>query len=625
MKKNYLLSSLLAGISLFGYAQNPADFFEKVSYRGAFGVGASADWTKPWANFAPNQTAYPGDASYSGPSKNAVVVNSDITTSATWSNSNVYYLEGPVHVLSGATLTIEKGTVIRGKNTGSLIGALIVAKGGKLVAEGTAQEPIVFTSEREVGNRTRGDWAGIMLCGKATINAPLTNSDQSGRPFEALANDRLADYGSSLPDDNDNSGTLKYVRIEYAGYAYAINQELNSLTFAAVGRGTTIDYVQCSFGQDDSFEWFGGTVNAKHLIALAGTDDDFDMDEGYRGFGQFFLGVRHPGIYETASNGQSNGFEHDNNTNLGSSTPAINPGINNPLPVTSPTLSNVTLVGPLLSGTTAATANALNTEAAARFNNAMELRTSVATNLFNSVVFGYPRTLILNNRANLTPSTATKAASDSLVVRNTTMANATGSFISANSLPAGFTFSATTWLTSGPSSGWGATAGATLNKTTSVSDSIGLVKPAFELVSGAASVASANVNQISFANSDFTLNTDAPIFSREGACFAHPRLGSLDAANCVAPNAVDFGFVTSSAEAIVVYPNPATDKVQVYTAQNFANAVVTIQNAIGTTLATQVANDHTVTFETSNFSNGMYIVSVNNGGKITSKTLLINR
>jgi hypothetical protein len=625
MKKTYLLATILVGFSILGYAQNPADFFEKVSYRGAFGVGSSADWTKPWANFAPNQTAYPGDASYTGPAKTPVVVNSDISANTTWSNANVYYLEGPVHVLGGATLTIEKGTVIRGKNTGSLIGALIVAKGGKLVAEGTALEPIVFTSEREVGNRSRGDWAGIMLCGKATINAPLTNSNQSGRPFEALTNDRLADYGSSTPDDNDNSGTLKYVRIEYAGYAYAINQELNSLTLAAVGRGTTIDYVQCSFGQDDSFEWFGGTVNAKHLVALAGTDDDFDMDEGYKGFGQFFLGVRHPGIYETASNGQSNGFEHDNNTNLGSSTPAVNPGVNNPLPVTSPTLSNVTLVGPLLSGTTASTANALNAEAAARFNNAMELRTSVATNLFNSVAFGYPKSLILNNRANLSPSTATKAASDSLVVRNTTLANATGSYISANSLPTGFTFSASTWLSNGPSSGWGATAGATLNKTTTVSDSIGLVKPAFELASGIPDVASANVNQISFANSDFTLKSDAPLLSRQGACFAHPRLGSLDLVNCAVLTSYENELEVSIVEAIVVYPNPATDKVQVYTSQNFANTVVSIQNAMGTTLATQAANDQTVTFETSNFSNGMYIVTVNNGGKITSKTLLINR
>lgn len=189
-----------------------------------------------------------------------------------------YTLKGWVYIADGSELTIEPGTVIKGdKGTKA---AIIAERGGKLIAKGTESAPIVFTSAQAKGNRKPGNWGGIILCGKAQNN-------QSEMQIEGGPRTK---HGGS--DNADNSGTLSYVRIEFAGYPFEKDKEINGLTLGSVGSGTTLDHIQVSYCNDDSYEWFGGSANAKYLIAYKGWDDDFDTDNGFSGNVQFGLVVR---------------------------------------------------------------------------------------------------------------------------------------------------------------------------------------------------------------------------------------------------------------------------------------------------------------------------------------------
>jgi hypothetical protein len=152
-------------------------------------------------------------------------------------------LDGWVYVKSGATLTIEPGTVIRGSKANK--GALIIEKGARIIAEGTASDPIIFTSNQDAGSRSYGDWGGVIVLGNATVN----------KVDPVIEGGPTSTYGGS--DDADNSGVLKYVRIEFPGIAFQPDKEINGLTMGGVGTGTEIDYVQVSFSGDDSYEWFG--------------------------------------------------------------------------------------------------------------------------------------------------------------------------------------------------------------------------------------------------------------------------------------------------------------------------------------------------------------------------------
>lgn len=206
-----------------------------------------------------------------------------------------YLLKGWVYICDGATLTIEPGTVIKGdKGTKA---ALIAERGGRLVAQGTAAEPIVFTSAQPAGERRPGDWGGIILCGRARNNQ--TEMTIEGGPRSKHGGD----------DDADDSGVLSYVRCEFAGYPFQTDMEINGITFGSVGSGTKLDHIQVSYSNDDSYEWFGGTANAEYLVAYHGWDDDFDTDNGFSGKVQFCLAVRNPKL---ADQSVSNGFESDN-------------------------------------------------------------------------------------------------------------------------------------------------------------------------------------------------------------------------------------------------------------------------------------------------------------------------
>ncbi|MDR0537020.1 MAG: hypothetical protein LBH04_03085 [Tannerellaceae bacterium] len=315
----------------------------------------------------------------------------------------VYTMVGWIYVEEGATLTIEPGTIIKGSNfdynniesaTGS---SLIIKRGARIHAEGTPTSPIIFTSAKKKGQRQATDWGGIIICGKARNN-------QTKATVEGGIE---ADYGGD--DDNDNSGTLRYVRIEFAGYPYALDNEINGLTLGSVGRGTTIDHIQVSYSGDDSFEWFGGTVNCKYLIAWHGWDDDFDTDFGYSGKLQFLLSVRDPKL---ADQSNSNSFESDNNADGDTKSP-----------FTTVTFSNVTVIGPIgqdndfrnesgSSGYINGYNWGTSTDAAypirpGIFQAALQIRRNSRLCCFNSVFAGFPVGLMLSNEKGNTQGAAT--------------------------------------------------------------------------------------------------------------------------------------------------------------------------------------------------------------------------
>lgn len=260
-----------------------------------------------------------------------------IESNETWTNDNIYVLEGFVAINDGVVLTIEEGTIIKGDKATK--GTLIVMRGGKLVAEGSDCNPVVFTSNEPAGSRAIGDWGGVIVLGRAPINVPGGVTTIEGGVPNTLVGKTT---GNTIVDVNqyggsnvtDNSGILNYVRIEYCGIAFSLDNEINGLTMGGVGSGTLIDYVQVSFCGDDSFEWFGGTVNCKHLIAWRGTDDDWDSDFGFSGDVQYGLGVRDANIADAA--GSSNGFESNNDGDGSSNTP-----------LTTARFVNMTEVGPI--------------------------------------------------------------------------------------------------------------------------------------------------------------------------------------------------------------------------------------------------------------------------------------
>ncbi|MFZ4680143.1 MAG: T9SS type A sorting domain-containing protein [Flavobacterium sp.] len=366
MKKNYFIA-ILALVVNFAIAQ-----IEPTSYRGAFAASPTAPWTDSWTEFDPQNANYTS-------TKPVVVISADITANTTWSANNVYELNGTIFVRNNATLTIPAGTLIKSNATAA---SLIVTRGAKLNAIGTASSPIVFTSKNAAGSRNRGDWGGIVLLGKGRYNI-----NNGVNYIEGISQTVETQFGGGLtPINDDNSGTLKYVRIEYAGYVFSPNNELNGLTMGACGSGTTIDYVQVSYSNDDSFEWFGGSVDCKHLVALAGLDDDFDTDNGYNGRVQFGLSIKDPSGFDIST---SECFESDNSAGTGANVGNATTDAWK----TSAIFTNFTCLGPVYRATLTTPATSVNNlhDKAARLRRATQLK------VFNSLFLDFRRGLQFEN------------------------------------------------------------------------------------------------------------------------------------------------------------------------------------------------------------------------------------
>lgn len=388
MKNNYLVALLMFVFS-FASAQ-----IEPTSYRGAFAPAPAAMWTDSWTNYDPKNEPYLDAAT-------VVNVTTDITTNTTWTTGKTYKISGLIYVRNNATLTIQPGVVVKGL-TSSTGTALIVTKGAKLNAIGTATSPIVFTSGKTVAQgRQPGDWGGIVLLGRAGFN--LNNGINN---IEGIAANVNTEYGGGAsPINNDNSGTLKYVRIEFGGYVFSPNNEINGLTMGAVGNGTTIDYVQVSYANDDAFEWFGGSVNCKHLVAFRNVDDEFDTDNGYKGIVQYALAIKDPSLADSPSVSTSEGFESDNNAAGTTSTL----GLDN----TSAIFTNCTLIGPAFRATLSPA-----TSVAAGHERPLRLRRATQLKVYNSIFMDFKNNLVF-----IDGSTAVaNANSGSLKFRNNIIA-----------------------------------------------------------------------------------------------------------------------------------------------------------------------------------------------------------
>jgi hypothetical protein len=379
-------ASPVSGKASFTNTNLTDPFFDKVNYVGAFG---NTDWTLGWTNWNPQLTTYPNVTD---------TLTGNIASNKTLLSGKTYFLQGFVYVKQGVTITIQAGTVIRGDKTTK--GTLIIEKGAKIIAQGTSSNPIVFTSNVAAGSRSYGDWGGLVVCGKAKINVPGDTALIEGGPTSYYG-------GGANPNDADSSGIIKYVRIEFAGIPLIPDKEINGLTLGGVGNKTLIDYVQVSYSGDDSYEWFGGTVNAKHLIAYRGWDDDFDTDFGFSGKLQFLVGLRDPNMADISG---SNFFESDNDGTGSTNTPT-----------THPIFCNVSSFGPKVTPTTSVHTN---------YKRALHIRRNSKLSVYNSIFAGWPTGLYIDGTL-----TQTNANNNDLQIENCIMAGMSSFF----STPAGST------------------------------------------------------------------------------------------------------------------------------------------------------------------------------------------
>ena len=365
-------------------------------------TGLTANTTYTYSVVAVKGTAVSAEASSTfrtsaagGGTQKRARLAGNINGVRTLSADTVYTISGFVFVQPGARLEIPAGTRLEGDTDPLVQGSsLVTMRGtatkpsGQIIAEGTAANPIVFTSGLPAGQRKRGDWGGIVLSGLADLNLDGKTGSNEGVP---------GSYGPGgvlpAPRNDDNSGVLRYVRIEFGGTKVSPDNEINGLTLNAVGSGTTIEHVQTHMIADDGFEWFGGTVNGRYLVSSGNDDDAFDMDFGYSGKLQFLFGLQDPTL-------ANRGFEIDNDGSGSEKTP-----------YTSATVMNVTLVG---SGRDKA-----NNED----NDGLYLRKNNRLKIYNALVTNFRYALVIDGA-----STKRNVDNDDLVVRNSILNGRTGPY-----------------------------------------------------------------------------------------------------------------------------------------------------------------------------------------------------
>jgi hypothetical protein len=336
------------------------------------------------------QTVIGPPYSVPGVDKPIRIIQGRLSTTLNLTNDHYYVLRGAVFIAEGGVLNIQAGTTVAGEL--ATLGTLVVERGGRLNALGTASQPVVMTSDQAIGNRNRGDWGGLIINGRAPLNVP---------GGIAIGEGDTGEYGGN--DPNDNSGILRYLRVEFAGIEFSPDNELNGIAFQGVGRGTTVDYVQVKMNRDDGVEFFGGTVDIKHVVLNAIRDDSLDWTFGWIGRVQYL-------VAQQRGDDADMGIEADNND--------IN---NNLLPRANPTIYNMTLVGDP------------TTTFGNESNIGMILRRGTATTIRNAVVIGFKSWgLDINGTASIA-----EAQAGTLTVRNSI-------FFGNGSLRAGAQYSPTT-------------------------------------------------------------------------------------------------------------------------------------------------------------------------------------
>ena len=293
----------------------PGGFVVPTDYLGAFGPDNL--WIAKWTTLSQYGIIRP-NGNYG---QNIVTISGSLTGTNTWSRTNIYHLVGKVYVENNSVLNIEAGTIIKGTNDTTQFGALFVTRGGKIFANGTAQNPIIFTSTADnlgttnawpnLGIYDRGLWGGVVLLGNSSLNSGVDATGNGSSPkydiFEGLPDtvingQNVHRFGGN--NDADSSGVMRYVSIRHGGKRLESNKEINGLTFCGVGSGTVIEFIEAYAIADDGFEWFGGTVNTRYLVSAFNDDEAFDTDQGYRGQNQFWFGIQEHGA-------KDGGFEID--------------------------------------------------------------------------------------------------------------------------------------------------------------------------------------------------------------------------------------------------------------------------------------------------------------------------
>ena len=580
MKKIYLSAALLACTLL--NAQS-AFTWDLTSYKGAFPVTdntPATDWTNTWTEWDPEAKVYGAPTT---------TISGNIATTTTL--SGVVYLDGFVHVINNAELYILPGTVIRGKLTDVTVtpGVLVISRGSKIHAVGTAANPIVFTSiKSETGGRAGGDWGGLAICGNAK-----TNTHTLPTPVGSFKEAKLEGFVTNEPNgyrnyggnnDADNSGELSYVRIEFAGVSLnptVLNNEINGLTLGAVGSGTKIDHIQVSFCGDDSFEWFGGTVDAKYLISNRTRDDDFDTDNGFSGRIQFGLAIRDPYIADDADPSYaSNGFECDNN----GTSPYY------ALPITKAVFSNITMVGPYGDGTAYGDIPGVNARHAA----GAHLRRNMAQSVFNSLFVGWKQGLRYqggNTKDNLTAT----AIDSSAAYANNIITDVT-------------------------------------SQTTYVNDGTTFDKPWYHAYASANNVDTlTTAAQIAFVNAWIQLGSGTPDYRLQaastasaGASFTNSNIGG----GFTGVNQISKLVVNS----FVVYPNPANSSTSIsFDIAENNKVTILVYNVLGNLVSNlSQSNDfekgnNTIQLNTSNLASGVYYITLDINGAKETKKLIISK
>lgn len=330
-------------------------WFQDVCYVGALpytgGIDAN-DWTVGWTYHNDSAGSGRTDINFGKPS---IMVTANVAANTTWSSANNYFLVGRIGVTAGTTLTIDPGTVVLGSGVGSY---LVVERNGRLVVNGTAAQPVIFTSGQPLGSQNPGDWGGVVLQGEGRANCSGTVSAGCGLTTAAALCQSEGGAGTfGGIDDEFDKGSIRYARVEYSGFQIAPNNELNCWTFNAVGKNTVLEYLQADHGSDDGFEWFGGTARCRFLVATSNQDDNLDWQMGYQGFVQFAVVQANPNFPV------DRGIEADNNEFAFDCEYRSNP-----------VLANLTLIG---------------TGAAAGGTDGVHLRRGTAGTVVNSIIQGW--------------------------------------------------------------------------------------------------------------------------------------------------------------------------------------------------------------------------------------------
>ena len=534
MKKIYTLA--LAGL-IGGSLNAQTAFWTPTIYKGAFPVTdntEATDWTNGWTNFDPENTAYGAPT---------MTVSADITSNTTWTTGTIVLLQNKIYVKNNAVLTIQAGVIILGDKATQ--GTLLITKSSKIIAQGTSSNPIIFTSSEAAGSRAEGDWGGVVILGNAKNNQPGGIAN-----IEGIVVSAESEYGGT--NDQDSSGVFSYVRIEFPGIAFIPNKEINGLTFGSVGSKTKIDHVQVSFSGDDSYEWFGGTVDAKYLIAFRGTDDDFDTDYGFSGRIQFGLIVRDPDLFDAA--GDSNGFESDNDA-----TGTAN------FPRTQAIFSNITSIGPKRNGT-------VTLPVGEKFERAFYIRRNSSISVFNSIAASWEKGIYLKDAGTVDNF----ALNDSAVFANNLIASDISKAITTD-----------------------ANASLLMYSTIFSEDNSDSTK---------ATTAIAWVNGFPAALSstpDYRL--DSSSIAATGASFTDNKFGNMVAGITGGENKIS---------GINLYPNPITNEATVDVNLNEASkSAITVYDITGKVIANIFSGEmnsgsNTIKIDTSNLPSGIYYASI---------------